>query len=131
MQSSYRWSRILAAASALSLALAVSAAAGDAPPDLSSEQRAESSRFESWTGDRAVGKAAAPNTCEASKSRGELVGTLKSIEQKLAAARAQQAAHWKKNGWDPEQAAAAGEAVMLNGTGYNYRATAPPPARVE
>ena len=68
---------------------------------------------------------AAPDVCEASQSNRELVGTLQSVEQQLAEARAQVAALRKQKGWSDKEAAAAGEAVLLNGTGYNYRTAGP------
>ena len=40
-------------------------------------------------------------------------------EMQLAEMRRQQLAAWAAKGWTAKQAAAAGEAVVLNGSGYN------------
>ena len=99
------------------LGLAGSAQAGDSSPVLSSQEKTEFSRYVS----EPKGVPAAPDTCEASDRRRQVVGTLKSVEAQLALARADQEALRKKKGWTDKQAAAAGQAVMLNGSGYNYR----------
>ena len=47
----------------------------------------------------------------------------RTYEASLAQARAEQRRRWAEAGWASEkEAAEAGEPVLLNGTGYNYRA---------
>ncbi len=46
---------------------------------------------------------------------------MKEIEARLAELRAEQEREWAEKGWGPKEAAEAGEAVVLNGRGYNYR----------
>jgi len=47
-------------------------------------------------------------------------------QQQIREARKAQLELWKEKGWTEEEAAAAGEVVVLNGSGYNYRPTARP-----
>lgn len=64
---------------------------------------------------------AAGATCDAPSQAARNFATLKQMEAELARLRAEQKAKWAKNGWSPKEAAKNGEAVVLNGSGYNIR----------
>ena len=83
---------------------------------------AELSRFLELAGTRATPPQAAkpsPATCEAAEQRVDPLQTLKSSEQYIDQLRKQQQTHWAQKGWTAKEAAAAGEPVVLNGSGYN------------
>jgi len=48
------------------------------------------------------------------------------VQQQLREARKAQLELWKQKGWTEKDAAAAGEVVVLSGSGYNYQPTARP-----
>jgi hypothetical protein len=58
-------------------------------------------------------------TCEADQNRADELALIRRAEMQLAEMRRQQLAVWAAKGWTAKQAAAAGEAVVLNGSGYN------------
>ncbi len=60
-------------------------------------------------------------SCEAVDNATRNYATLQRLEADIARLREQQLAKWAEKGWTPKDAAAAGEAVMLNGAGYNIR----------
>ncbi|MDP6980792.1 MAG: hypothetical protein QF570_19690 [Myxococcota bacterium] len=60
-------------------------------------------------------------SCEAVDSAKRNYAILQRLEADLARLREQQLAKWAEKGWTPKDAAAAGEAVMLNGSGYNIK----------
>ncbi len=64
-------------------------------------------------------------TCEAADQNVQNYATIKRLEAELARLRAQQAAKWAEKGWTQKEAAAAGEPVVLNGTGYNIKSGTP------
>ena len=64
-------------------------------------------------------------TCEATTAGAQNVARMKQLEAELSRLRAQQAAKWKQNGWTEKEAAAAGEPVVLNGSGYNIKSGMP------
>lgn len=67
---------------------------------------------------------AAPASCEASTRSRQSLESLENMQQKFAAMRRQQLEHMAEKGWTPKQAAAAGEPVVLNGSGYNLKGAA-------
>ncbi|MCP4039988.1 MAG: hypothetical protein GY944_17795 [bacterium] len=60
-------------------------------------------------------------SCEGGQKRAEAFTKLKSVELELARLRKQQEAKWAEKGWTAKEAAAAGEPVVLNGSGYNIK----------
>ena len=66
----------------------------------------------------------APASCEASTRSRQSLESLENMQQKFAAMRRQQLERMAEKGWSPKEAAAAGEPVVLNGTGYNLKGTA-------
>lgn len=70
---------------------------------------------------RQVNETAPAASCEANQQRINTLATLNGVEQRLAQMRKQQLARWAEKGWTAKDAAAAGESVTLNGSGYNLR----------
>ena len=67
-----------------------------------------------------VGDSNAPAvTCEAGQNRADEMALIRKAEMQLADMRRLQLEAWAAKGWTAKQAAAAGEAVVLNGSGYN------------
>lgn len=110
----------LAFALVLSLGVTLSAIGGGETPGSSNQEESEFERFEVQAS--ALVAPTAPDTCEAVQNQVGAMDDLKAAEQTLAAIRAQQVEILKQRGWTEREAAAAGEGVMLNGSGYNYRA---------
>jgi hypothetical protein len=69
----------------------------------------------------AANKNAPAASCEAASNQAEVLGTLREAEMKLAEMRKRQLAAWEAKGWTAKEAAAAGESVVLNGSGYNLK----------
>ncbi len=112
----------------IALLAAGSLQAGEQGPRSSEKaaSEAELSRFLEAT--RAQPKSVRPSskeepavTCAAADRGARVVGTLNGVEQELARMRKQQLERWAAKGWTAKEAAAAGETVMLNGSGYNSR----------
>jgi hypothetical protein len=70
---------------------------------------------------RLVNETAPVAVCEADQQRINTLASLNGVEQTFAQMRKQQLARWAEKGWTAKDAAAAGEPVALNGSGYNLR----------
>lgn len=123
MRSATSLRRVLCLALPLALFLSLPAGGDDSQSAQSSEEQSEFARFVKQASSPASqAPPASPDTCEANQNPiGTAVATLSSVEQLAVKARARQAERWKEKGWTAKQAAAAGESVPLNGSGYNYR----------
>ena len=118
-------------AAGLALSSAGLVAAGEPAPGVKKKAASDTelSRFLETTRAHAKASKPAPEDapaaiCEADQQRVNMVGTLNNVEQQLSQLRKQQLERWAEKGWTAKEAAAAGESVMLNGSGYNVSGAA-------